>query len=183
MLISFGKKIELGKCYITDRAKNEPVQASLIKFDCKDRSDSALIKNLGSSWKFNHSIADKMLDVYYRQRDTESPYEFYAIETQNGEIVGIAQTKNLGREMILDLIESEREKKYKYVGKNMISFLCAEALKKGKESIYIPNPVLNAREFYTKKCGFKITKNEPSMELNKFGMKRALKTTPIDYFA
>lgn len=152
--ISFGKKIPLAKCQIQDRTNNTPVNATIVEYDCNDLSDMAEIKNL-KNWTYSKFMSDNMARVFKTKQYFTPSCSFFAIEDDKNEIVGIASTKSVGEELILDSLESSPDKKYKYTGKNMLTFLKDYALSKGLKKIYIPIAVESARDFYINKCGFK----------------------------
>lgn len=172
--VSFGKKLYLDKCQIKDNEQNKFVPASLVQFDCNDISDVDEMFAGGQKWQFRQAVACQM----YHANDTKdiqtSSYSFFAIENSQKEIVSIAQVKRFGRDLVLDILESEPDKKYKYCGINMISFLKKYALSNNFKRIYIPNPVKTAKDFYTKKCGFREVRNSTALELTKHNFKKPI---------
>lgn len=163
--ISFGQKIPIAKCHIQDRKNNSVVDATIVEYDCNDLSDMAEIKNL-KNWTYSKFMSDNMSRVFKTKQYLTPSYSFFAIENDKKEIVGIASTKSIGEELILDSLESSPDKKYKYVGKNMLTFLKNYSLSKGLKKIYIPIAVESARDFYIKKCGFKQSGFECSLTIN-----------------
>ncbi len=182
--ISFGKKIPIASCQIMDLNKNKYVKANIVQYDCADMSDVDEIRNLSSDWYFKKNVSKNMERDYLLKGTTRiSPYSFYAMETQRGETIGYAQTKDMGRDLVLDILESEPDKKYKYVGTNMISCLSGLALKNERyKRFYIPNPLKCARSFYIEQCGFKENAKDYTLMLDKQGMKKSLRNTPIDFY-
>ncbi len=152
--ISFGKKIPVAKCHIQDRTNNNQVNATIVEYDCNDLSDMSEIKRL-HNWTYSKFMSDNMERVFKTKQYFTPSFSFFAIENDNKEIVGIASTKSVGGDLILDSLESSPDKKYKYTGKNMLTFLKNYALLKGLSRIYIPIAVESARDFYINKCGFK----------------------------
>ncbi|MBR6162609.1 hypothetical protein IKQ26_01785 [bacterium] len=185
MLISFGKKIPIATCDIKDINKDKFIKATIVRYDCSDYSDIEEIRDLSSDWKFRKNVASYMGRDYNTKGTSRiSPYSFFAMKTQNGETIGYAQTKDSGEDLVLDFLESEPNKKYKYVGTNMISCLSGLALKEKKyKRLYIPNPIREARGFYIKQCGFKEKTRDFTLSLDKQGMKKSLKTSPVDFYA
>lgn len=182
--ISFGKKIPIANCQIMDLSKNKYVKAKIVQYDCTDMSDVDDIRNLSSDWYFRKTVSNYM-GMDYQMKDTTriSPYSFYAMKTPRGETIGYAQTKDMGGDLVLDILESEPNKKYKYVGTNMISCLSGLALKNKKyKRLYIPNPLKCARSFYIDQCGFKENSRSCTLMLDRGGMKKSLKNTPIDFY-
>ncbi len=164
-LISFGKKIPVAKCQIKDSVSNKMVNATIVEYDCNDISDIDEIKNL-EDWTYSKCISDSMARVYKTKKYLTPSYSYFAIEDNKKDIVGIAATKSIGDQLVLDSIESSPNKEYKYVGKNMMTFLKNFALANGLNKIYVPIAVESARDFYIRKCGFKPTSFVCSLILN-----------------
>jgi hypothetical protein len=170
--VSFGKKHYIMPCQIQDREQKKFVPASLVQYDCEDTSDVDEMLHGAIKWQFRHAVACQMFHVN-NTKDIQTPsYSFFAIENQNKEIVSVAQVKKFGQDLILDILESEPNKKYKYCGSTMMSFLRYYALKNNFKRIYIPNPVDNAKDFYVKKCGFREIKNSTALELTRHNFKK-----------
>ena len=173
--ISFLGKIPLGICKVKDIRQNKFVEAKCFELDCKDLSDIEQVKKNTAGWEFGEDIVHYMefknqyanIDTDYKPRNRDY---FYAIE-KDDEIIGISQVQKNAPELIVDFIESEHRGKYKYIGQNIINLLGKIALKEDYKRIYIPNPVIKARDFYVKKCNFKETKRADSVYLTQGGMK------------
>ena len=173
--VSFGKKIHIIDCPIKNNRTGKFEFASFVKFDCADYSDIEEVKKADGHWRFKNPILLKMKNVF-ETKDVFTPsYSFYAIENTQNEIVGLAQTKDCGGDLVLDFIESSPKQKYKFVGQNMVAALCKIALENNFKRLYVPNPIDSAHDFYTKKCSFKDTKDKSSLALSRFGMRRLLK--------
>ena len=170
--ISFGKKTRVAQCQIKDILQNKNVNATIYNFDCQDFSDIEEMKKISGNWMFKDDIISKMETVYHLKNYKKSSSSFYAMENnETKEIVGIAQTKDMYPDLVLDFLESSPDKRYKYAGKNMMAFLSGLALNSGYKRIYIPIPRRVAMDFYIKKCGFNTIHKESSLMLPKRKMK------------
>jgi len=172
--VSFGKKHYISTCQIKDKEQNKFVPASLVQYDCEDTSDVDEMLSGALKWQFRNAVACQMFHVN-STKDFKTPsYSFFAIENQNKEIVSVAQVKDFGQDLVLDVLESDPDKKYKYCGLNMMNFLRNYALQNNFKRIYIPIPVESAKDFYVRKCGFREVKNSTALELTKHNFRKPI---------
>ena len=174
--ISFGKKFKVGECQIKDIRQNKVAKATIYQFDCKDYSDIEEISRLDDDWQFKNVILSKMIGIYNSLSYKQNHCSFYTMENDEGRTIGLLQTKDYKPELDLDYIESKGEGRYKYIGQSMLSFLCKFALENDFKNIYVPIPVLEAWDFYTKVCKFRKAPQDCAVTLSRFGMKRLQKS-------
>jgi len=171
--ITFGNKIPCAKCQIRDIRQNKNVEATLVEFDCKDLSDIDEMAKLNSDWTYKEDVISNMIDLYQIHQmkvPKKSPMAFFALENDNGEIIGFSQIKKENPEIVLNFLESEKNGRYKYIGQNIISCLCSLADSEYFKRICIPAPTSSAFNFYTKKCGFRKLYGDCALVMGKFKM-------------
>ena len=171
--VSFGKKIPVATCKVKNIQRNKFIDATLYELDCKDRTDIKEVGSLKDGWSFKYSIlSDMRRKMYLENSERMVCSYFYALENQKNEIIGLAEVMKMYPSLILSYIVSEPDKKYKYVGQNIIGLLGKMALEEKLKEIYIPTPILEARKFYTKKCGFENTREGVALRLSKKGIRK-----------
>ena len=180
MQISFTKKIPISTCNIYNKKTNEFERATLYEIDCKDSEDIDYLHYLQGSdenWDFQDSIAydakEKYLDFkYYPQ--CENPDKFYALETKNSEVACLCETQPLLKDINIRYIESNPNKLYKFAGQIMLANI-ARLLLKTSQNLQIHSPSFEARDFYSKTCGFKQDSNGFGYELTQKDMEDFIK--------
>ena len=175
--IHFGKKIPVSNCKIKDIQRNKAVDATLYEFDCQDFSDIEEVMNIQGEWNYKEDVVSRMLNVYNTKNFKKSSMAFYTMENPQGEVIGLSQIKKENPDIVLNYLESKQDGKYKYIGQNLISFLCNMALEEGYKRIYIPIPTKSAYDFYTKKCGFKKIWHDCALAMSQIRMKIFKKKT------
>ena len=158
MSVSFGKNIPIARCQIKDLKQEKFIPATLYELDCSDKNDITEVESVFGTWNFRNTILKEMHNKYNAKQKGSKRFQdsaFFVMKNNNGEIVGITQTSQSRKNINIELIESENEGKYKYVGQTMLAAL-TKAMKHIKADtllvrLYMPQ----AYEFYTRKCGFK----------------------------
>lgn len=175
--VSFGKRIPISTCKIYDKQNHSYVNATFYELDCKDVSDILDIEDAKGNWKFKEYISKDMKEVLFPSLSKlfnffEPIQRFYVLKTDNNdETVGMMETRESNKISGINIheIESDPEKKYKYIGKNMIALLCKESLSDKKSPVYVEIPLSGAMDFYSK-CGF-MKNSEGMLYLSKRKMK------------
>lgn len=159
--VSFGRKIPVVKCTVVDKAKNKPVSATIYCYDCADKQDYKEIQALPDVFYYKQEFTDGMRQKYYNSVfGEEDENQFYSLETKDGNILGIAKIHfmsmlNKGKNIILDLLQSNTGSNYKYVGQSLLAGLCSKADEENlTDSIIVLYPAESAVDFYSEKCGF-----------------------------
>lgn len=168
--ISFGKKIPIKTCTIQDIRQNKQIDAKIFQYDCWDKTDIDEVRKVDKNFRFARNIVANMeMEEYYiRKHNRSLNYSFYTMEI-NDEIIGLAQIEKLPTEILIEYLESEHNKNYKYIGQNFINMLNAMALKEHYEKLRVPAPLNDAYGFYYK-YGFKKVSKWASVELSRIGM-------------
>ncbi len=161
--VSFCKKIPVSQCCIKDNTTKSFIPATLVELDCTDISDIVDVALTKGDWEYKKAITYNMYDKH--KKITQSSFRpnvsFYALVKGAGDIVGLMQVRKLISGLNIDLIESERTKNYKYVGKNMVAGLGTALKHMVKDTIEVDVPLAEAVPFY-ESCGFKRGKNRQS---------------------
>ena len=168
--ISFGKKIPVMTFQVQDMKRKTFVPVVMSEYDCRDTSDIDIVNSLRNKWIFAQSIADGMhIKNSGLDKNLESPFNFYVVNNPKGEIIGLCQTVQTGKDIDIFYIETKK-KAYKYVGQSIIAALGKKLLDNNGGNIEISAAASSAKPFYIEKCGFKQVyrdKNMYNLEMNK----------------
>ena len=179
--ISFGRKIPITICKLKDIRQDKFIDAEICEYDCFDKSDIEEVQKTKGNWFFLKPFIKAMEEEnYLKNKGNIIPkYHFYTVEAFN-KILGFAQVSKERPKIKIEYLESDPDKKYKYVGQSLMKMISEMGIDEIYEKIYVPVPVKDACDFY-KKCGFKEVKRANSLELSRFGMHRMKrKKTKID---
>lgn len=175
MNISFGKKIPIATCQIINEAAKKPETVTIFEHDCKDIEDFEYFKNLKGSWVYKNEIAKSALQKF-NEPSSKSDTKIYSMETKRGKTTGIMEVSQYGKLCDVQHLESHYKGLYSLSGTSLLAYLAKEQLNYNAESIFVSNPALSARKFYTRHCFF-----EPygpiALELNQKGMKKLINKT------
>ena len=170
MQVSFGKRIPIYKCQVTDMATGKNMPAVISEYDCEDYEDIQEMTDLGYKWKFALCLSADMHSKLLYNRDPRFtkrnyPMHFYILHDEKEDkygcvnIFGICETEENKDNTNIAFIESKYDKKHKYVGQTMIASIGKTLLKRNGHNIYILNPAYNAIPYYINKCGFETVTN------------------------
>lgn len=177
MNISFGKKIPIAICNIFDNQQNKFVPATINEYDCKDKSDIEEIKSLDDNWAHKDTIALNMRVKYFSlNNNRHCDARFYALENTEGEILGISYVDDLEKNVELRFIESRNDKRYKYVGQNILATIGKNILDGNQRKFIVRSAVSSAFDFYEKVCGFKDI-GYSDLAMNRFDIHKFVKQT------
>ena len=151
--ISFGKQIPLMKSQVKDLKNNKFIPVTFSEFDCKDYDDIEKVFNC-RNWHFSPFIAAEM--NHKRCHNTNENINFYVMEDNDGNIIGLCETERSDHNINIKYIESkQQDKQYKYIGQTMLAMIGKILQQNNGHNIYVTNPAPTALRFYTDKCGFK----------------------------
>lgn len=155
MNINFTGRIPIAKCQIKDRISGEQTPVTFFEYDCKDIEDSIEVKTARRMHSFKDSISRYMAIKTKQIQNREKPNgeRFFGLASKNGEIIGLAQTKNDNKGVHIDFIETDFSN-YKHAGQNLLALIGKYGIEDEKRLI-IDCYTDGAFGFYTKKCDFK----------------------------
>ena len=155
MNISFGKKIPIAQCCVFDNKQRQFVPVTVNEYDCTTMTDFVEVRKLDSTWKFADTIARSIYaknDCYYRK--IPNTYRFFNIEKDNGEVLGIAACDEKQGSLDVNFIETNPDKKHKFVGQTFLASLAGHSVNMGKFKLKIKNAIESSVGFYQVVCGF-----------------------------
>ncbi len=169
--ISFGQKKPITLCKVMDRYNQKFVPATFYELDCKDSNDVKELAQAQGNWRFKNAITSNMAyknDIF----NIVSPNRnrFFILQKNDGEVIGMMQTKSQNNDEIVEYLESLPTRRYKYAGQNILASLCTAILNNKGHKIIINNPAQKATPFYIERCGFKQGSNT-TLQMGKKGMK------------
>ena len=177
MNISFGQKIPTAICNVLDTKENKFVPALVSEFDCYDKSDTDTISSIPGEWEHKDTIVLNMKSKYSDiKREKGNDTRIYAIENDNGEILGITCVDDLEKNVEVRYIESRSDHRYKYVGQNLLASLGQGVLDGRQNRLIIRSAVSSAYDFYEKVCGFKEI-GYSDLEMNRFDILKFIRRT------
>ena len=161
--VNFGKTLKAKACVLNDKGLSVPCHI----YELDPKKDCDYFENLSQKESWQKA-------EYIDFLDEEIPYiidtpeeNLYAIETQNGECLGVSTVMYKPHELILNILETapafvndgrHKSTPYRYVGETLIAFLAKMAASSNKEYIQT-EPADSAKEFYMKHCHFKPDKD------------------------
>ncbi|MBQ3641773.1 hypothetical protein II906_07620, partial [bacterium] len=157
--ISFGKTLAAKAGFLYNGIPQKGYIYKLNKKEDKDYFEKLMRNRYWSDNNYLHFVQEEFEDKKVKN-------EAYTMEAENGFCLGYAITekeaiKTKGLEYIetCPKFSSENEQRnVKYIGESMIAFL-AQRVKRDRQKIFlVPAPVIDAVDFYTSKCGFKMSK-------------------------
>ncbi len=179
MQISFGKKIPISTCNIYNKEAQKYERATLYEIDCKDESDIDYLSSPDGMWEFKDSITydargkNYELLLYLNQEKWD---KFYSLEAKDGTIACMCETQPFFRDTNIRYIESNPDKLYKFAGQIMLANI-AKLLLKTSQNMQIHVPSFEARDFYSKICGFREDSTGFGYELPQKDMMSFIKRT------
>lgn len=175
MNISFGKKIPIGACQIINKVTKKPEDVTIFEHDCKDIEDFEYFKNLKGTWEYKNEVAKSALQKLKEPSSSQNT-KIYSMETKRGKTTGIMEVVQYGKLCDVQHLESHYKGLYSLSGTSLLTHLAKEQLNYNSESIFVSNPALSARRFYTQHCFFK-PYGPLALELNQKGMKKLIDKT------
>lgn len=169
------QKIPIATCQIINEAAKKTETATIFEHDCKDIEDFEYFKNLKGSWVYKNEVAKSALKKF-REPQSSQNTKIYSMETPKGKTAGIMEVTQYGKLCDVQHLESHYKGLYSYVGTSFLTHLAKEQLNYNAESIFVSNPALSARKFYTQHCFFK-PYGPLALELNQNGMKKLINKT------
>ncbi len=154
--LSFGKKIPIAKCQIQERETGKFVPATVYEVDCADEDDFLEIKNLNRKWSFKKFISENMESKHFVKNylNGDSCLSFYQIRDNNDEIIGIGQTREIGRTHDLSYIDTKPKNQYRFVGQTLLAAIGKSILNQDGFRLIVSTPIDSSIDFYEKSCGF-----------------------------
>lgn len=154
--ISFGKKIPIATCQVQNNETENFEKATIYEYDCKDKSDLDELSELAEedNFDFGHCIWAHAYEKAHPTKQKHRTISIYAMENENNETICLCHANKDNEKIILNHIESSKNKKYSYAGQNMIAMLAKQVIQANKKELYVSNILEEAREFYICKCGF-----------------------------
>lgn len=102
-----------------------------------------------------------LIGVAYDLKNPPAASQIYSLEDENEKCLGYVETRenNDDKEIIyIETCPSEKhqnkERKYKFIGETLMSFIAGLAKKDYAENIVVPSALAEAWGFYTDCCGF-----------------------------
>lgn len=153
-LVSFQKR-HIANCSIIKEEK--PEQCKIYRME---KSDLDYFKKLKvkDSWQDAHYLEN--IDAMMKYR-TLGGRQIYSMEDSENNCIAFCEVDHECNDSdILEFIEvaptsssNNKERKTKYAGETMLSFLTGYAIQNGKQTLIVDSPTQEAKEFYSKKCG------------------------------
>lgn len=153
--INFQKNLRANCCIINN---GKPEQCRIYQLDAHDKDDLRYFDRLAKNKDWTYSQLVECVDFY----DEHPQGDCFVLETSRGKCLGFCEVDRKDKkEDELFLIETmptaAREypdRKRRYIGETLISFLLKNARRNNKEAVRITGAVADAWDFYGKKCGF-----------------------------
>ena len=185
--ISFGQRFPLSTYRIYSSRNDAFEDATLYKLDCKNPSDFDDVESTINMGLYTKQICSLMhvqrmfylsksklpgdiWSEYFNEKEDKPACSFYVTKNQEGYTIGVCQTALNGNGEIIEHIETNYDKYYKYVGQGLIASLGKIMLKGNDQELAVYGPKDTAIKFYTDKCGFEyvssnlLTMNRTQME-------------------
>lgn len=176
--ISFGRKIPVATCQVKNLEKNKYIPAVVYEFDCHDRSDMEELRETDGEWEFKRALYNDMLNTRGRilRGGTDDSRYFVLEDKKSKDIIGMSEVTTKGKTINIEYLETEREKKYKYVGQALIAAIGTEVLHEGGKKLTVGCPYRTALSFYEDTCQFDKSQ-KGKLQFEEEGLKKFIKRT------
>ncbi len=166
MEISFNGKIPVSTCNIYNKRRRKFVEATVYEIDCKDKKDADYIRNIGGNWKYKEQIVQGIKRKHNRltgenasfwnnaEKNSIEDNRYFALVAPKEEIICICETEPFGNEVDISVIESKKDRHYKYAGQTMLATIAKSILGRDKK-LTVKAPSNDAVIFYENKCHFR----------------------------
>ncbi len=176
MNITFTGKIPIAVCQVQKRSTKENIPVTFFEYDCKDIEDAFEVENSTPLFNYTDTIAQYMRNKIKQIKNNEEPSDerFFGLSSNDGKLIGIAQTSKTKRNLHLDFIETDFTN-YKNTGRNLIALICKYCIKDKKDkNLVVDYYAQGTHDFYSKKCGFEPCKKPRKLKIGKKGMKKLI---------
>ncbi len=175
--VSFGHKIPIAACQVQEKLTGRFVKATVYEYDCQNKTDIDEVKSIKDLNTFRTLIAGHMYNKYtFSKFGHDIDKRFFAIQENDGDIIGLSQTNNVGEDMNISYIETLRNKKYRFAGQTLIAAIGGELLSSGGRKLLIRCPVDSALHFYFDDCRFDVSENG-ELYMDKKNLKKFIERT------
>ena len=158
--INFGKKlVATANVVKVFNGKEKSLPCSI--YQLEREVDKDYFKTQPKYWKraaFLDSVEAEIATKHSKYRPIG---DIYVVEDSKGKMLGYCEQDELYFQNALVLIEtspaclsSKKDRKIKYVGETMLAFLVKMAKNQNKAAFAVDSVLDEARDFYSKKCGF-----------------------------
>ena len=158
--VKFAKKfIATANVVKVSNGKEKPIPCSIYKLE--RGIDKDYFKTQPKYWK-KAAFADSIEAELLTKSSQSRPFgDIYTIEDSKGKMLGYCEQDELYFQNVLALVETspayknaKKDRKIKYVGETMLAFLVKMAKNQNKAAFAVDSVLDEARDFYSKKCGF-----------------------------